>query len=43
VGGYTVYVPSSWVEPIDIPFEDAFRLALTAGLNNSESTGAPPG
>ncbi|WP_260291200.1 DUF502 domain-containing protein [Sedimenticola hydrogenitrophicus] len=43
VGGYTVYVPSSWVEPIDIPFEDAFRLALTAGLNDSGSTGAPPG
>lgn len=41
VGGYTVYVPSSWVEPVDISFEDAFRLALTAGLDSSKSTDAP--
>lgn len=41
VGGYTVYVPDSWVEPVDIPFEDALRLALTAGLNGAESSTKP--
>lgn len=31
-GGYTVYLPRSLVEPLDIPVEDAMRLAITAGL-----------
>ena len=31
-GGYTVYLPRDHVEPLDIPVEDAMRLAITAGL-----------
>jgi uncharacterized membrane protein len=31
-GGYTVYVPRSQVQALDISVEDAMRLAITAGL-----------
>jgi uncharacterized membrane protein len=31
-GGYTVYLPRDLIEPLDIPVEDAMRLAITAGL-----------
>ncbi|MDE2306623.1 MAG: DUF502 domain-containing protein [Gammaproteobacteria bacterium] len=34
-GGYTVYLPRRLLEPIDIPVEDAMRLAITAGLTAS--------
>lgn len=33
VGGYTLYLPRSSTQPLDIPVEDAMRLALTAGLS----------
>lgn len=33
VGGYTVYLPSSRVKPVDISIEEAMRVALTAGVN----------
>ncbi|MGK7346453.1 MAG: DUF502 domain-containing protein [Candidatus Nitrospinota bacterium M3_3B_026] len=33
VGGYTLYLPRSSTQPVDIPVEDAMRLALTAGLS----------
>ena len=31
-GGYTVYLPRDQVEHLDIPVEEAMRLAITAGL-----------
>lgn len=35
IGGYTVMVPRSQVEPIEMSFEDAMRFAVTAGLSSS--------
>ncbi len=32
IAGYTVFVPRGWLEPIDMPFEDAVRLILTAAM-----------
>lgn len=33
IAGYTVFVPKDWCEPIDMPFEDAVRLILTAAMS----------
>ncbi|WP_169751134.1 DUF502 domain-containing protein [Wenzhouxiangella marina] len=33
VAGYTIFVPRDWCEPIDMPFEDAVRLILTAAMS----------
>jgi uncharacterized membrane protein len=33
IGGYTVYLPNSLVQPIDMTVEDAMRLTLTAGVS----------
>jgi len=35
IGGYTVYVPRTCVETIDMSVEDAMRRILTAGLSTS--------
>ncbi len=32
IGGYTLIVPRDCLEPLDMPFEDAMRLALTGGV-----------
>jgi uncharacterized membrane protein len=36
IGGYTLYLPGSSIEPLDMPVEDAMRLILTAGLSSSK-------
>lgn len=36
IGGYTVYVPRSLLEPVDLSIEDAMRRVLTAGLSKTE-------
>ena len=33
VAGYTIFVPSEWLEPIDLPFEESIRLILTAAMS----------
>ncbi|QKK02823.1 MAG: DUF502 domain-containing protein [Pseudomonadota bacterium] len=33
VAGYTIFVPKEWCEPMDLPFEDALRLILTAAMS----------
>ncbi len=33
VGGFTVYVPKSKIQPVDMKTKDALRWALTAGLS----------
>jgi uncharacterized membrane protein len=33
VAGYTLFVPREWCEPVDMPFEDAVRLILTAAMS----------
>ncbi len=32
IGGYTLMLPRSCLEPVDMPFEDAMRLAVTGGI-----------
>ncbi len=32
IAGYTIFVPRQWCEPVDMPFEDAIRLILTAAM-----------
>jgi uncharacterized membrane protein len=33
IGGFTIFLPRSRVEPVDISMEDAMRRVLTAGLS----------
>lgn len=40
-GGYTIYLPRTLVEPLDISVEDAMRLAITAGLTAAGSRTPP--
>lgn len=35
IGGYTLYLPRSQVEPLDMSMEDAMRMVITAGLAKS--------
>jgi uncharacterized membrane protein len=39
IGGFTVFVPRSVLEPLDMSVEDAMRFTLTAGLSGAKSTG----
>ncbi len=34
IGGYTLYLPRSAVTPLDMPFEQAMRLAVTGGVTH---------
>lgn len=43
VGGYTIYVPSDRLKPIDISIEEAMRVALTAGVNRPRRAGGQSG
>lgn len=36
IGGYTVFLPRSAIEPIDMSVEDAMRFTLTAGMSNAQ-------
>jgi uncharacterized membrane protein len=37
VGGYTVFLPKSLVEPLDMSVEDALRFTLTAGVSGGKT------
>lgn len=37
IAGYTIYVPKTWLEPIDMPFEDSVRLILTAAMTKNKN------
>jgi len=45
IGGFTVYMPRSRVEPIEMTIEDAMRFTLTAGMSSAKTAepGAAPG
>jgi len=44
IGGYTVFVPSSWVTPINMSVEEAMRSALIAWMESRPgSAGQAPG
>ncbi len=38
VAGYTIFIPKAWCEPVDMPFEDALRLILTAAMARRSNT-----
>ena len=46
IGGYTVFVPRSWVTPLDMSVEEAMRSSLLAWMastrNTAEQNDAPP-
>jgi len=35
IGGYTLFVPRAWVEPLNIGVEEAMRETLTGWLEHS--------
>jgi len=37
IGGYTVYLPKSQVDPLDMSIEDAMRFTLTAGVSGGKT------
>ncbi len=39
IGGYTLFLPRSALTPLDIPFETAMRLVLTAGVSQQRENG----
>jgi len=41
IGGYTVIVPRSWTTPIDMPVEEAMRLALMAFMSSNPKEPGP--
>lgn len=38
IGGYTVYLPKSLVEPLDMSLEDALRITLSGGVSAINKT-----
>ena len=43
IGGYTVFAPKSWLQPLDMSVEDAMRYSLVAWMGNAKSVPARPG
>lgn len=41
IGGYTVFVPRDWVQPIDMPVEEAMRSSLFAWMGGTRDTTQP--
>jgi uncharacterized membrane protein len=39
IGGYTLFLPRNALTPLDIPFEAAMRLVLTAGVSQTRENG----
>jgi uncharacterized membrane protein len=42
IGGFTVYLPRSKLEPTGLTVEEAMRLVMTAGVSTTERTRAEP-
>lgn len=40
IGGYTVYLPKTQIEPLDMSLQDAMRLALIGGVSGRKRRGA---
>lgn len=41
IGGYTVFVPRTWVTPVNMPVEEAMRMALIAFMSSKRGDAAP--
>ncbi|MFP5411034.1 MAG: DUF502 domain-containing protein [Gammaproteobacteria bacterium] len=42
IGGYTVFVPRDWVQPIDMSVEEAMRASLFAWMSPPPANQTPP-
>lgn len=42
IGGYTVFVPQEWVQPIQMSVEEAMRSSLIAWMARAETPAAAP-
>lgn len=42
IAGFTVFVPRSWIEPVDLPFDESVRLILTATMSRRSGKRADP-
>lgn len=42
IGGYTLFVPSAWVQPIDMSVEEAMRSSLIAWMSRSSPSPSRP-
>ncbi|NIM71182.1 MAG: DUF502 domain-containing protein [Xanthomonadales bacterium] len=38
IGGYTLFLPRSCLQPLQIPFEEAMRLAVTGGIKQQNNS-----
>ncbi len=43
IGGYTVFAPKSWLQPLDMSVEDAMRYSLVAWMGNAKAAPVRPG
>lgn len=43
IGGYTVFVPTEWVQPIDMSVEEAMRSSLIAWMARPPAAGTGSG
>ena len=43
IGGYTVFVPQEWVQPIQMSVEEAMRSSLIAWMARAEPSVRAPG
>lgn len=41
IGGYTVFVPREWVQPLDMTVEEAMRSSLFAWMSRASDTSQP--
>ncbi|MEM1410885.1 MAG: DUF502 domain-containing protein [Pseudomonadota bacterium] len=42
IGGYTLFLPRAALTPVDIPFDDAMRLAITGGVTRAPESRSLP-
>ena len=42
MGGYTLFLPKAWLQPLDMSVEVAMRSALTAWMKKNDQNGNPP-
>ena len=42
IGGYTVFVPRSWVTPVDMSVEEAMRSSLIAWMSSARENSREP-
>jgi uncharacterized membrane protein len=41
IGGYTVFVPRDWIQPINMSVEEAMRSTLFAWMSTADTSASP--